>query len=134
VQAIDRLHDCLRQLSERRLTSGEWRDREGVVRLRARQITWEGYVRLAFEELTLAGAGSPQVARRLFAALDDLLATAPANRRPPLERQRELLIAAVEDAYDDGRAIESAQIPDIQGIGSGTDVAAPPGEVEGITR
>ncbi|HEX6153033.1 MAG TPA: DUF2254 domain-containing protein [Solirubrobacterales bacterium] len=130
VQAIDRLHDCLRQLSGRRLTSGEWRDREGIVRLRARQITWEGYVRLAFEELTLAGAGSPQVARRLFAALDDLLATAPADRRPPLERQRELLTAAVENAYDDPRAVESARVPDVQGIGSGADVAAPPGALE----
>jgi len=124
VQAIDRLHDCLRQLCGRRLTSGEWRDGEGVVRLRARQITWEGYVRLAFEELTLAGAGSPQVARRLFAALDDLLETVPADRRPPLERQRELLAAAVEDAFDDWRAAESAQVPDIQGIGSGADVAS----------
>jgi uncharacterized membrane protein len=134
VQAIDRLHDCLRQLSGRRLTSGEWHDREGVVRLRARQITWEGYVRLAFEELTLAGAGSPQVARRLFAALDDLLETAPATRRPPLERQRELLAAAVEDAYGDWREVESAQVPDIQGIGSGPDVAAAPGAVEAVVR
>src|SRR5436853_2237872 len=123
VQAIDRLHDCLPQISGRQLPSGEWRDGEGVVRLRARQITWEGYVRLAFEELTLAGAGSPQVARRLFAALDDLLATAPAARRPPLERQRKLLAAAVEDAYDDWRTAEAAQIPDIQGIGFGADVA-----------
>ena len=134
VQAIDRLHDCLRELAGRRLTSGEWRDSDGIVRLRARQITWEGYVRLAFEELTLAGAGSPQVARRLFAALDDLLAIAPAARRPPLERQRELLTAAVEDAYDDWRTAEAAQIPDIQGIGSGTDVAAPPGAVEEVAR
>lgn len=134
VQAIDRLHDCLRQLLGRQLTSGEWRDREGVVRLRARQITWEGYVRLAFEELTLAGARSPQVTRRLFAALDDLIVTAPAARRPPLERQRELLAAAVEDAYDDRRVVESAQVPDIQGIGSGADVAAPPGAVEGVAR
>jgi uncharacterized membrane protein len=134
VQAIDRLHDCLRQLSGRRLTSGEWRDRQGVVRLRARQITWEGYVKLAFEELTLAGAGSPQVTRRLFAALDDLLATAPADRRPPLERQRELLAAAVEDAYGDWRQAAAAQVPDIQGIGSGADVAAPPGAIEGIAR
>jgi uncharacterized membrane protein len=134
VQAIDRLHDCLRQLSGRRLTSGEWRDRQGVVRLRARQITWEGYVKLAFEELTLAGAGSPQVTRRLFAALDDLLATAPADRRPPLERQRELLAAAVEDAYGDWRQAAAAQVPDIQGIGSGADVAAPPGTIEGIAR
>jgi uncharacterized membrane protein len=134
VQAIDRLHDCLRQLSGRRLTSGEWRDRQGVVRLRARQITWEGYVKLAFEELTLAGAGSPQVTRRLFAALDDLLATAPPDRRPPLERQRELLAAAVEDAYGDWRQAAAAQVPDIQGIGSGADVAAPPGATEGIAR
>jgi uncharacterized membrane protein len=130
VQAIDRLHDCLRELSGRRLTSGEWRDSAGVVRVRARQITWEGYVRLAFTELTLAGAGSPQVARRLFAALDDLIATAPENRRPPLERQRELLEEEVGNAYDDPREVAAAQIPDIQGIGSGADVAAAPGAVE----
>lgn len=134
VQAIDRLHDCLRQLAGRQLTSGEWRDRDGIVRLRARQITWEGYVHLSFEELTLAGAGSPQVTRRLFAALDDLLAIAPAARRPPLERQRELLTAAVENAYDDWRSAEAAQVPDIQGIGSGADVAAPPGAVEEVAR
>jgi uncharacterized membrane protein len=134
VQAIDRLHDCLRQLSARQLTSGEWRDREGVVRLRARQITWEGYVRLAFTELALAGAGSPQVARRLFAALDDLLATAPADRRPPLERQRELLEEAVGGAYDDPREVAAARVPDIQGIGSGADVAAAPGAMEEIAR
>jgi uncharacterized membrane protein len=134
VQAIDRLHDCLRQLSGRRLTSGEWRDHEGVVRLRARQITWEGYVRLAFEELTIAGAGSPQVARRLFAAFDDLLETAPEERRLPLERQRELLATAVEDAYGDWRQVVAAQVPDIQGIGSGTDVTAPPGATEEVAR
>lgn len=134
VQAIDRLHDCLRQLAGRQLTSGEWRDRDGTVRLRARQITWEGYVRLSFEELTLAGAGTPQVTRRLFAALDDLLAIAPASRRPPLERQRELLTAAVENAHDDWRTAEAAQVPDIQGIGSGADVAAPPGAVEEVAR
>lgn len=134
VQAIDRLHDCLRQLAGRQLTSGEWRDRDGTVRLRARQITWEGYVRLSFEELTLAGAGTPQVTRRLFAALEDLLAIAPASRRPPLERQRELLTAAVENAHDDWRTAEAAQVPDIQGIGSGADVAAPPGAVEEVAR
>jgi uncharacterized membrane protein len=130
VQAIDRLHDCLRQLSGRRLAGGEWHDRAGVVRLRARQITWDGYVRLAFAELTLAGAGSPQVARRLFAALDDLIATAPEARLPVLERQRELVEAAVEDAYDDPREVAAARVPDVQGIGSGADVASEPGRAE----
>jgi uncharacterized membrane protein len=128
VQAIDRLHDCLRQLSNRRLAGGEWHDSAGIVRLRVRQLAWEGYVRLAFAELTLAGAGSPQVARRLFAALEDLLAVAPAERRPPLERQRDLLEAAVEDAYDDAREAAAARMPDVQGIGSGADVATAPSE------
>jgi uncharacterized membrane protein len=134
VQAIDRLHDCLRQLSGRKLTSGEWRDHEGVVRLRARQITWEGYVRLAFDELTIAGAGSPQVARRLFAAFDDLLETASEERRLPLERQHELLATAVENAYGDWRQVVAAQVPDVQGLGSGTDVTAPPGATEEVAR
>lgn len=74
------------------------------------------------------------MARRLFAALDDLLEVAPGDRRPPLERQRELLTAAVGNAYDDWRAAESAQVPDIQGIGSGADVAAPPGALEEVAR
>lgn len=134
VQAIDRLHDCLRELSGRQLTSGEWRDSAGVVRVTARQITWEGYVRLAFTELTLAGAGSPQVARRLFAALDDLIEIAPEARRPALERQRELLEEEVGNAYDDPREVAAARIPDVQGIGSGADVAAAPGAVEEIAR
>lgn len=68
------------------------------------------------------------MARRLFAALDDLLAIAPPARRPPLERQRELLSAAVDDAYSDRREVETARIPDMQGIGSGADVAAPAGK------
>ena len=59
------------------------------------ELDWDGYVHLAFDEIRLAGAGSPQIARRLRAALDDLLAVAPADRRPPLQRQLALLDEAV---------------------------------------
>jgi hypothetical protein len=89
-------------------------------------MSWEGYIRLAFDELRLAGAGSPQVARRLRAALEDLRTVAPPERQPPLERQLELLEAAVRRAYADDVDIEAALVPDMQGIGSGEDVMSRP--------
>lgn len=61
----------------------------------------DGYVRLAFDELRLAGAPSPQVARALRAALEDIRTVAPPSRRPPLDRELELLTAAVERRYED---------------------------------
>jgi uncharacterized membrane protein len=114
VQAIDRLHDCLRQLATRPFPDGRHRDDEGVVRLETRVIDWDGYVRLAFDEIRTAGAASPQIPRRLAAALDDLMEVAPAGRRGPLERQMRLLAA------QDGTG---AQVADVQGIGSGRDVS-----------
>src|SRR5918994_2482693 len=61
VQAIDRLHDCLRQLACRPFPSGEYRDKDGSLRLEVSHITWEGYVQLAFDEIRQAGAGSAQI-------------------------------------------------------------------------
>src|SRR6201991_2570192 len=72
VQAINAVHDILRQLAPREFPSGHHPDAHGHVRLAERVMSWEGYVRLAFDELRLVGAGSPQVARRLHAALEDL--------------------------------------------------------------
>lgn len=69
----------------------------------------------AFDEIRIAGAGSPQVPRRLAAALDDLIAIAPPERRPPLERRRRLLDEAAEDPF---------QAADPQGIGSGAAATA----------
>src|SRR6185295_3306470 len=50
-------------------------------------MTWEDYVHLAFDEIRIAGAGSPQVARRLRAALEDLLTVAPQERKNCLHDQ-----------------------------------------------
>ncbi|HEV7469581.1 MAG TPA: hypothetical protein VGO23_07325 [Pseudonocardia sp.] len=44
----------------------------GDVRLIERILGWDCYVRLAFDELRLAGAASRQMPRRLRAALEDL--------------------------------------------------------------
>ncbi|WP_255413926.1 DUF2254 family protein [Pseudonocardia sp. MH-G8] len=65
IMAIDRLHDSLRQLATRSFPTGRHNDGGGDVRLIERTLGWDGYVRLAFDELRLAGAASPQVPRRI---------------------------------------------------------------------
>ena len=98
IQAIDRLYDCLRQLAPRPFPDGVHRDEKGNVRLVTHAMTWDDYVHLAFDEIRMAGAGSPQVARRLRAALEDLLTIAPQERKSSLEEQLDLLQSGVQDA------------------------------------
>ena len=66
VQAIDRLHDILRQLARRPFPDGRVKDQRGDLRLLLKTMTWEQYVHLAFDEIRMAGAGSPR-------SRDDLL-------------------------------------------------------------
>ena len=126
VQALHRLHDLLRQIAARPLPCGEHRDKDGVVRLVERTVSWDGYVRLAFDEIRLAGASEPQVTRKMCAAVADLKSVAPPDRQEPLDRQLRLLNAAVRRAHDDDEDILAALTPDTEGIGSGADVTAPP--------
>ena len=122
VQAIDRLHDILRQLARRPFPDGRHRDPAGEVRLTVRSMSWEAYVRLAFDEIRMAGAGSPQVVRRLSAALADLRSIALPERIPILDQQLELLVAATEAAMDDERDVELALREDREGIGAAAGV------------
>lgn len=117
VQAIDRLHDLLRQLVRRPFPDGRHRDEAGELRLTVRSMSWDAYVILAFEEIRLAGAGSPAVTRRLMAALTDLRSIAPPERIAVLDRQLELLTAAVERTLDDERDVDLALTADSEGIG-----------------
>jgi uncharacterized membrane protein len=98
VQAIDRLHNILRQLARRPFPDGHHRDEAGELRLTVRSMSWEAYVHLAFDEIRLVGAGSPQVPRRLKAALTDLRSIAPSERVAVIDHQLELLAAATEAA------------------------------------
>jgi uncharacterized membrane protein len=117
VQCIDRLHDGLRQLATRSIPDGRLLDASGELRATVPIMQWDAYVRLAFDEIRLAGAQSPQVARRLRAALDDLLTVGPVERRLVLEQQVELLQLAVSGAPRAAADIEFALRPDSQGIG-----------------
>ena len=134
VQAIDRLHDILRQLARRPFPDGRHLDEAGQVRLTVRTMSWEAYVHLAFDEIRLAGAGSPQVARRLKAALTDLRSIVPPERVGIIELQLDLLSTTTEAALSDERDVELALHEDREGIGAaassidGTALLSPPRE------
>ena len=108
VQAVDRLHDILRQLVKRPFPDGRYRDDAGVVRLTVPTMSWEAYVHLAFDEIRIAGAGSPQIARRLKAALSDLRSLASPERAEVIEQQLVLLTDAVGAAMQDERDVATA--------------------------
>jgi hypothetical protein len=80
-------------------------------------MSWEAYVRLAFEEIRLAGAGSPQVSRRLMAGLRDLRSLAPANRVGVIDEQISLLQSAVLASFDGDPDVASGLAADREGIG-----------------
>ncbi|MEJ7803570.1 MAG: DUF2254 family protein, partial [Candidatus Limnocylindria bacterium] len=117
VQAIDRLHDILRQLARRPFPDGRYHDDAGEVRLTIPTMSWEAYVHLAFDEIRMAGAGSPQVSRRLMAALTDLASIVPADRCAIIDDQIHRLIAATNTAMSDERDAEMSLREDGEGIG-----------------
>jgi uncharacterized membrane protein len=117
VQAIDRLHDFLRHLVNRKFPSGEYRDQAGTVRLVIKTVSWDDYVRLCFEEIRNGAGASVQVTRRLRACFEDLLQCAPEERRAPLERQLRLLEAEIDSQRAEGDGIAAWQQSDPQGIG-----------------
>jgi uncharacterized membrane protein len=117
VQCIDRLHDGLRQLACRRLFDGRLYDDDGELRVVMRTLNWEAYVRLAFDEIRLAGGASPQVTRRLTAALLDLLSVAPLQRHAVLHEQLDLLRSGTGISLRAARDVAFATQADSQGIG-----------------
>ena len=80
-------------------------------------MTWEDYVHLAFDEIRMAGAGSPQVARRLRAALEDLLTIAPAERQIALKEQLALLQSGIESTNREGKDRADSKRGDARGLG-----------------
>ncbi|WP_165788214.1 DUF2254 domain-containing protein [Arthrobacter glacialis] len=112
VQAIDRLHDILRQLARRPFPDGQHRDEDGELRLVVRVLDWDGFVHLAFDEIRMAGAGSPQVARQLRIALFDLRRIALTERIAVIDEQIDLLTTATMAVMDDERDARRTFIDD----------------------
>lgn len=129
VQAIDRIVQFLSVAVGLPLGALHHRDKGGTVRLVQPVPTWGDLVDLGFTEIRIAVAGSPQVSRRLMAALDDLVLLAAErekgheeqegyeDRRVPLLRHRALLVRLVERTVPEAAEREFALLPDRQGIG-----------------
>jgi len=118
VVAIDQIQRLLRTVGLRHLRREELAGRNGALRLVYRTPDWEDYVHIACTEIRTCGAGNVQVARRLHAMLDKLVAALPEKRHAALRREREHLDAMIDALialpYD--RAL--ARIADTQGLGA----------------
>jgi uncharacterized membrane protein len=113
VLVIDSLEDILLQLAPHPRHSGCYAGRDGTVRLTVPAPDWDECLDLAFTEITVFGASSPQVSRRLLAAYAALEAGAAPGRRPGLAARREDLARLLGEAGA-GRA---ALRPDPLGLG-----------------
>lgn len=80
-------------------------------------MTWAEYVHLAFDEIRLAGKESPQITRRLRAALEDLLSVAPGDRKGPLREQLHLLEAVTAKAAPTETDTKRSTRADVSGMG-----------------
>jgi uncharacterized membrane protein len=118
VQALDQIDDALQRLARRSLGDGRLHAGDGRVLVRFPAPRWDAFLALAFDEIIVDGAGSIQVTRRLRAVLDDLLASAPPSRRPPVSLRIATLQRAVRRTIADETIAAEAMEPDHQGIGS----------------
>jgi uncharacterized membrane protein len=98
-------------------------DHTGRLRLIFRTPNWEDFVQLACREIRLYGAENFQIARRLRAMIENLVATLPKSRHPALRQELELLDRTIEKLYPLPQDLVVARIADTQGLGgsSGTE-------------
>ena len=113
VLVIDALEDVLLQIARGPRHSGCYTDRDGTVRLIKPLPGWDDCLDLAFTEITVYGASSPQVARRLLAAYATLEAAADPARRAGVAARREEL---ARQLASDGTA-QQALRADPMGLG-----------------
>jgi uncharacterized membrane protein len=117
VLAIDQLHRLLRMVGKRSLHIEEIVDRSGRVRVILRTPNWEDFVHISFREIRQYGASSIQIARRLRAAIENLIQTLPDHRHDALRVELTLLDRAIASKYPFPEDLALARIPDSQGLG-----------------
>jgi uncharacterized membrane protein len=118
VLAIDQLHRLLRAIGRRHLHDDVIRDAGGAVRVVFRTPDWEDFVQLSCREIRLYGAENYQVARRLRAMLQNLLATLPEARHPAMQCELDLLDRTLDRSPMLPEDLALARTADLQGLGS----------------
>jgi hypothetical protein len=82
-----------------------------------RTPNWENFVHISFREIRQYGAGSIQIARRLRAAIENLIQSLPEHRHNALRLELALLDRAIVSMYPFPEDLALARIPDSQGLG-----------------
>ena len=86
VLAIDQIHRLLRVVGRRQLRGESILDETGRRRVIYRTPNWEDFVNVACTEIRSCGASNVQIARRLRAMLENLVASLPAHRHARTDR------------------------------------------------
>ncbi|HVJ82025.1 MAG TPA: DUF2254 domain-containing protein [Planctomycetia bacterium] len=133
VLALDQIHHLLRSVGSRALDDERVRDVRGQVRLLFRTPDWGEFVHLAVTEIRQFGGGSIQVARRLKAMLENLIATLPHGRTILLRGELELLGRSADRFFIEPEDRALAEIADLQGVGGVQDRDAGRGRPAGAT-
>jgi uncharacterized membrane protein len=117
VQALDRIEGLLVELHHHAPAPTVVLDGDGVARGLVPAPTWTDYLELAITEIRHYGAGSVQVARRLHALYDHLLAELDEAAHARIELERRLLDAAVARSFPDAEDRALAARADRLGLG-----------------
>ena len=117
VQALHQIEDLLMRLGLRRIEEGQFRGRDGELRLVVPFPTWEDFLLLAFDEIRFYGATSVQVMRRMRALLSDLIEVLPAERHAALRHWQERLASTVARSFVELEEKQEAAVEDSQGLG-----------------
>jgi uncharacterized membrane protein len=125
MEGVDALEAALARLGHRWLDGSAILDAHGAVRLLLPSPGWEELVELALSEVCWYGAGTPQVARRLAALLEDLMRTLPPERQAALRRQRRTLDTHLSELYADREQLAFLQTPDLMGVGGSVKYPQP---------
>ena len=131
VLALDQLQRLLRAVGRRRLRGEVIADGLGNPRVVYRTPNWEDFVRLSCTEIRACGANNVQIARRMRALLENLIATLPKHRHRALESERASLDEAVRAQFPIAADVELAMIPDTQGLGGSSGTRARESHVGG---
>jgi uncharacterized membrane protein len=83
-------------------------------------------VHLAVTEIRQFGGESIQIARRLRAMLEDLIATLPDERLPLLRQELKVLQRSAARFFPEPEDRKLAAVSDAQGVGGGTEQDAEP--------
>jgi uncharacterized membrane protein len=117
VLALDQVQRLLRAVGRRHLHSEAIFDTAGQRRVIFRTPDWEDFVNVACHEIRMCGSSNVQIARRLRALLENLIATLPPHRRPALEEELQRLDATIATHYAIPGDLALASAPDLQGLG-----------------